>query len=329
VDELPAEFCARWTPRAIKKACEETHGRYKRGLEKAYTEYFIANPDLATEHPYKARDLPCALPPGWASLGGLIKPAQRHRHHLSGGSSQILALALLGSAAASDPSLAWLPSLLGIDAFGSAAPRAVFEHGLDSATLNEKPRVTSIDLLVDDEAVLVCAEAKLWEQGLGSCTCGDNGGEQADTEEPEVDPSPAQERGACSPRVLSRSLYYKAAQEILGLPARTTDAVCPIAAPYQAVRNIAAARALAMGRKPVFVLFFDARNPYFARCDEWPGWPAALMTLAEHQDKVAVRACSWQQLLGSGAVPADVCNWASEKHGLFPSRTVITTRSTD
>lgn len=184
--------------------------------------------------------------------------------------------------------------------------------------LNEKPRVTNVDVLVEDHSTIICVEAKLWEAGFGSCACGSDPPDPADAEDPELEPTPPQERGACSGRVRDRSLYYRAATDVLGLPERHDGLPCPIAAGYQAIRNIAAARALADGRDAVFALFYDDRNPHFSGEGEWPGWAKALTDLASGQEIVSVRTCSWQQLLGSGAVPHDVVDWACEKHGLVP-----------
>jgi hypothetical protein len=229
----------------------------------------------------------------------------------------VLAVALLGSAAKANPNLEWFCRVLELEArFESSVPRITFEHALAAETLNETPRVTNVDVLVGDAAFLICGEAKLWEAGLGTCSCGADEPDPDDEGDPETDPRPAQERGGCSSRIRERPLYYTAAEDVLGLPPLEDGRNCPIAAPYQAVRNIAAARELAAKRKPVFALFFDARNPYFTQTGEWPGWPEAMATLSGHQEKVAVRACSWQRLLASGAVPADVVEWAAQKHGL-------------
>jgi hypothetical protein len=311
------EFAARWAPRAITDACKNAHSTYKRDLEQAYAGYFERCPELAGDHPRTARDLPSALPAGWDCLANLIPASQRHRHHLSGGSSQVLAVALLGSAAKVDPSLEWFGRVLELEArFESSVPRITFEYAVAAETLNERPRVTNVDVLIRDTAFLICAEAKLWEAGLGTCNCGGEEPDPDDQDDPATAPRAAQERGGCSSRIRERPLYYTAAEEVLGLPPREDGRNCPIAAPYQAVRNIAAARELAADRRPVFALFFDARNPYFAQTGEWPGWPEAMTTLAGHQEEVAVRTCSWQRLLRSGAVPPDVVEWAADKHGL-------------
>jgi hypothetical protein len=63
---------------------------------------------------------------------------------------------------------------------------------------------------------------------------------------------------------------------------------------YQAVRNVAAAQALAQGyQDPVFGLIYDAENPYFRQTGAWPGWPAALTaTLEETGARMKFRSVS-------------------------------------
>lgn len=297
--------------------CSGPHGGYRRDLESAYTEYFLEHTELAGEHPRKARDLASALPPGRPELGELLPVESRHIHHLSGGSSQVLAAALLGSAAEADPSLAWLGEIARIPIVEVREPHAEFEFALDPHTLGEAPYVTTLDLLVEGANAVVCVEAKYWEAGLGSCRCGGEPPEPA-FDDPDDVPTPAQERGACSERVRRRPLYYSAAEDVFAFAPRVDGSPCPIAASYQAIRNIAAARALAGVREAAFVLLYDDRNPYFSGSGDWPGWAQALEGLADGQDVVSVRSCSWQQLLGSGAVPDDVVQWALDKHGLRP-----------
>lgn len=268
---MEAAFAERWTPRTIRQACGREHGKYKRVLERHYEEFFRSNREVAGSHRWKARDRATALPAGHEHLGALIPTEEWHRHHLSAGSSQMLAVALLGSAIERDSSLTWLAALLQVGApFRASAPSVDFEHALDPETLNERPYVTYIDVLVDDQDVLICAEAKLWEAGLGACRCGqeDDGEERGSDEQTET---PAQERAACSNRILERRAYWAVAREVLELPERVPGLPCPIAASYQAVRNVAAARVLARGRRAVFALFYDERNPYFRRTGEWPG----------------------------------------------------------
>jgi hypothetical protein len=308
-----------WSPKAIDKVCGKRHRKYKRTLKEGYTSYFVDHPELASSHRFMARDPASTLPPGRAHVAGLVPPGSWHRYHLSGGSSQMLAVALLGSAIEVDPSLTWLCEALGLENGALTQPTVRFEHALGRETLGESPRVTNLDLLVESQDVLICIEAKLWEAGFGTCRCGEKDDADALQGPSEALPTPAQERAACSERILDRRLYWSTAEEVLGLPERREGSICPIASAYQPVRNIAAARALAKGRAAVFALMFDDRNPYFAKCDAWPGWPAVLEYAVRPDADVAFRSCSWQNLLGSGAVPDDVVAWAEEKHGLLPA----------
>ena len=317
---MDREFSLHWTPRALKRECSAAHGRYKRELEERYAAYFAARPELAGTHSRKTRDIAAALPPGHESLASRVPQRAWHLQHLSGGSSQVVAVALLGSAIERDPRLVWLSEVLDLPPAKESVPDVTFEYELDPQTLSEEPHVTNIDLLVEDHDLVICVEAKLWEQGLGSCRCGKEKSEpEMSDHTTEQEPTPAQERAACSRRIVERPAYWSAAREVLALPERTEGAPCPIAACYQAVRNIAAARALAGGRHAVFALFHDARNPYFSKCGEWPGWPTALNDLVREESDVAFRSCSWQRLLASGVVPGDVVVWAREKHGLISS----------
>ncbi len=166
----PSEFAERWTPREINRVCGGAHRAYKRDFEKHYTAYFCDHPDLAGKHPYKAKNIVAALPPGWGHLADLLSGKGWHRHCLSGGSSQVLAVALLGSAIAENDS-SWLGEVLDLDPKLSSNVRSEFEFALDPKTLGESPNVTNIDLLLEDERAVICIEAKLWEAGFGSCRC--------------------------------------------------------------------------------------------------------------------------------------------------------------
>src|SRR5262245_50625165 len=226
------DFVSRWTPRAIAAECSKPHGQYRRDLDRRYTDFFVQRAELAGEHPRKAADLASALPPGRPELGELLPLASRHLHHLSGGSSQVLAVALLGSTLEADPSLARFAETLRLPVTDVRERDARFEFDLDPITLGEAPRVTSLDLLVQGADVVVCVEAKYWEAGLGACRCGDESPEFAVDELDDV-PTSAQERGACSERVRQRALYFAAAADVLGLGSREEGFPCPIAASYQ------------------------------------------------------------------------------------------------
>jgi hypothetical protein len=229
--------------------------------------------------------------------------SERHRHHLSGNSSQVLALGLLGVAAKRDPSLDWLWNGLGpLPPAAGRSPAWQFEYKLAPDVLGEQPRQTSVDFFVNDPSALLCIECKWAEAGIGACGCGDAAPKVAD----------------CSDKVLGRDAYWTTAYEVFHLPERQVGKPCPLSFTYQAVRNVAAALALAQdGQQPVFGLIYDADNPCFAGCGEWPGWPAALdATLNDVAAPVRFAAVSWQELLPLLPLDGATAAWASEKHGL-------------
>jgi hypothetical protein len=247
------------------------------------------------------------MPPNMATLAAQISPRGRHRHHLSGKSSQALGLGVLGSAVHFDPSLHWLePVLSPVPPFSLAElPRVSFEHELDPVILNEHPRVTAVDFFVETRDAVICAEIKWAEEGIGRCSCGAGNSAVAN----------------CAARVLQRSAYWDVAREVFSLPDREPGQSCPISAGYQAIRNAAAAINLAGGRQGVFVLLFDASNPYFRRTNDWPGWPEVLretLHTADANSLLKFRAVAWQELLPELPLPEEILNWAAEKHGLAP-----------
>ncbi|HEV7751796.1 MAG TPA: hypothetical protein VGO71_09645 [Baekduia sp.] len=299
---------ANWSGAAIADECRQAYTAYRAAKTESYRAYFTGNPDLrAEDHEYKAKDLAAALPDDWAGLTDELPVSERHRHHLSGNSSQVLALGLLGVGKKRDPSLSWLWDALGPlpPLTGSQRPAAGFEHKLAPETLGEQPRQTSIDFYVDDPAALLCIECKWAEAGIGACGCGDGAVAVAD----------------CSDRVLDRKAYWATAYEVFHLPERQAGERCPLSFTYQAVRNVAAALALARpGQQPVFGLIYDADNPYFAGCGDWPGWSAALnATLNDVGAPVRFASVSWQELLPLLPLDAAAAAWASEKHGLHKS----------
>jgi hypothetical protein len=256
-----------WTKPALHKACNAAYRAYYAAKTDRAKAYFAAYPELKDPgHDYKAKDITAALPPGWAELAGLIPDGLRHRHHLSGNSSQILALALLGAAARLDPS-----------------------H----------------DYLVEDDALVMCIECKWAEEGMGTCSCAGAGGDPA--------------TGNCRDAVLNhRPLYWEATYEVFGLPDRQDGKPCPLSPVYQAVRNVAAALHLRpAGGVGVFGLIYDADNPYFGGCGDWPGWPDVLsVTLNNAHPNLRFRAVSWQELMPLLELDDDVRTWARKKHGL-------------
>lgn len=295
---------ANWTGPKVAAECSKAYSAYRAAKTESYRSYFTAHPHLrAADHQYKAKNLAAALPSEWAALAESLPVSERHLHHLSGNSSQVVALGLLGVAATRDPSLGWLwDGLSPLPPAATRMPQWRFEHKLDPEVLGERPRQTSIDFLVRDTSALLCIECKWAEAGIGGCGCGNAAAKVAD----------------CSEKVLDRPKYWSTAYEVFGLPERESGKPCPLGFTYQAVRNVAAALALADGgQQPVFGLIFDAQNPYFAGCGDWPGWPAALdATLNAAGAPVRFAAVSWQELLPLVPLDPSAAAWASEKHGL-------------
>ena len=295
-----------WSRADIDAECGRAWRSYDRRLDAHYARYFEAHPELAGGQRFSARDIGAALPPGWEELARGVPDDAWERRHLSGKSSQTLAVGLLGVGARRDPSLAWLFDALGIP--GTDVPRLEFEHTVTPGLLGERPRQTSIDVLVEDPRAVICIEAKWREPGIDACACRGAG----------VGPLDAR----CSARVEQRDAYWSAAGELFGLPERADGAPCPISPSYEAIRHAAAACALAGGDRPgVLGLIYDADNPYFAGCGGWPGWPEVLReAVASMGDTRGGRfqftAISWQELMPGLPLDDATGAWAREKHSL-------------
>jgi hypothetical protein len=302
----PASFhLASWTHEAVHAECREAYNRYSRELDAHYRDYFRSHPDEGGPHARQAADIERALPPGWEHLANDLPERGRHIHHLSGRSSQVLALALLGASTHLDPGLSWLfEALSPLPPSDSPLDSPRFEQELPPEALNEQlPRVTSIDFLVKTSKLVICTEAKRGEDGMGRCSCLPPGSSKV---------------ANCSQKVLDRPLYWQAAYDLFGMPDREPGKPCPVSLGYQAIRSVAAARYLATGgRAPVFALVYDAENPYFTQTGAWPGWPAVLEhTLRGQDDEIRFRAVSWQELLPVLPIDEDLRAWLRAKHRL-------------
>jgi hypothetical protein len=250
-----APHLADWTGEEVHAECAKAYGAYKRSRTEQYRTYFGANPKLKDpNHPYKARDLASALPEGWAVLADAIPKDPRHLHHRSGNSSQVVALGVLGMGRHRDPTLAWLDRALGPlpSVSGVQTPTSQFEYELASDVLDESPYRTNVDFFVNSPANLMCIECKWTEGGIGHCGCS----------------AAAPLDSGCSEKVLERGAYWKTATEVFHLPERILGRPCHLSFTYQAVRNVAAAIALAQGdQQPVFGLIYDDENPFFTQED--------------------------------------------------------------
>jgi hypothetical protein len=299
-----------WPNGLIDAECRSSYRIYAKRLIEHYSAYYVRYPKLrCARHPYSACSVGAALPNGFAALQQLLPPKSVHIHARSARSSQSLALGLLGAAAHRDPSLIWFWSALGLAHEVSEATYYRFERTLDSADLNERPRVSQIDFTAETSRYFAAVECKWSEPGFGTCSC-----------EREREGSP--EPGAfCAERVRVRNKYWLTAQDVFGLrDERLPLFGCPISASYQAVRTAAAVRHLAgTRRQAVFVLLFDSNNPYFRRTGDWPGWPGLLEeTVAAYNvcHRFVFKAISWQDLIRRLPLSSQVRKWAAEKHQL-------------
>jgi len=299
-----------WSPERIDGECSAAYARYERALKAHYVAYFARNCHLrCRRQPYSAATIAAALPPGWEHLQRLIPVGAFHRYARSGRSSQLLALALLGSCSVEDPSLAWLSDALDLPSRRKRpeiSPFA-FEFSLMPDELNEKPRVTTMDYIARVSGVTVVIESKWSERGgLGRCSCLRDDG----------NPNPG---GSCASRVEARPAYWKTVSNDFGLPVRRDPLrPCSLSLAYQAVRNVAAARVLSGQRPALFVLLFDENNPYFCRTGDWPGWPNLLRsTLGQNSSGLIFKAVSWQRLIRTLPLSKAVRHWVAEKHCLF------------
>ena len=296
-----------WTRPDIEAECDSAWRRYDRQLGARYADYFDRHADLRGDQRTSARDLPAALPPGWVGPADAVPTAGWNRRHLSAKSSETLAVGLLGVAARRDPTLAWLwEALEPLPERAAEAPAIEFRRVVAPELLGERPRQTSIDVLVDDPSILIGIETKWREHGIGTCLCRGAG----------VSPL----EGRCAPRVERSEPYWDAAREYLGLELREPLGPCPISPAYEAVRHAAALRALAGPDRPTLLaLLYDADNPYFTAAGEWPGWPELLREAVEENanpDLFSFAAIAWQELMPLLPLDEQTVAWAADKHGL-------------
>ena len=295
-----------WTAARIDAECRSRWGKYDREKTAWYREYYRDDPHRHPKQAWSAKNIACALPPRWAELAALLPST--HTFHLSGKSSQILALGLLGAAGSLAPSHDWLRDALNLPPKpkNTDRPERRFEFELGSDVLNETSGPTNVDYFLADDDLVVCIECKWREDGLGKCGCVGRTG---------CDPV----TGACySVMRDQRPALWSAAKELFGLPARTEGQACSLHPVYQAVRNAAAAMKLCPeGGLGVFGLIYDADNPYFAGHGKWPGWAAALTkALHDVHGGFRFRAISWQQLMASLVLDDATRAWAREKRRL-------------
>jgi hypothetical protein len=293
---------APWPYKRIEAECRRPYAAYHRDVRERHLSYF--EEELERRHPrnaFGALSLAAALPRGWQRLERFLPPERRHRHHLSGGSSQVLALGLLGPAVMHDAMLPWLFEPEGFFPSIGQPVSWEFEYSVGFGLLNERPKTTDIDLFVSGPDAVVALEAKFTERGLGRCSCKER------------------DSGRCDKRVFDRP-YWDVGTQFIGLDPPNPPGPCQLSVAYQAVRNVAAVLEMSGLRhgSSAFGLLYDARNPYFAGAGKWPGWASILESTLDASRSVSLLAISWQSLIprlprrGRG----EVFRWAADKHGL-------------
>lgn len=251
----------------------------------------------------------------------LVPRGKRHRWFGSMKSSQALALSVFGALKELERTDCLQQVMADDDAgpaFGShplESRHVKLEHDVD--TLNE-PRSTSIDVLIVGPTV-VCVECKLSEAEVGHCSRPRLKKDHAEY----CDGSYRQQgtrTGRCA--LTERGIaYWRCIPGILKQPEWDADRDhdhCPLAHPYQLVRNILAA-CVDDGRvvpdRGHALVVYDARNPVFA-----PHAGGTFETLREQLvEPKLLRRCSWQAIIAAMAGYKDL-RWLvqglEEKYGL-------------
>lgn len=223
----------------------------------------------------------------------LVPREKRHKWFRSMKSSQALALSVFGNlkvlnrtrclseVSADDGS---------VPAFGHGqieASNLELEHDVNS--LNEV-RATSVDLLVSGPTV-ACVECKLSEQEVGCCSR-----PRLKKDHPEycngsyVRQGDRTHRCALAERGMS---YWEHIPSVLNWEVDRDHSPCPLAIPYQLVRNVLAASV--DGSRGHALLVYDARNPAFQPRDH-----GTFESLREQlRDVTMLRRCTWQAILAA------------------------------
>lgn len=276
-----------WPTERIEAACAPAHAAYGAQL-RARHRHSPNGPHIERRE---------AFPAHLEWIASLLPPDVWHDAWWAAKSSQTLALTLLAAAQRADPTLSWLPfaNELGRSRLG------LFEIELAEDVLNERPHQTQLDFVALGDRAVISVEAKFTESGLGHCRCAHR------------------QDGICGDHIHERP-YWRVAERELGL--RQRPGQCSLSVAYQAVRNIAAAAAVAgPSRSAAFVLLYDDRNPFFTGAGDWPGWVAVLEGLTAHAT-IRFAALSWQALVASAPLDAATQTWAREKHGIEPAQQV-------
>jgi hypothetical protein len=207
------------------------------------------------------------------------------------------------------------------DGFGPAFRHGVIEPDdleleYDVTSLNEI-RATSVDLFVSGPA-LTCVECKLSEAEVGCCSRPALRKEHADY----CSGSYVQQKARYHRCVLAERgmTYWDHIPHVLKWDVSSDHSPCPLAAPYQLVRNVLAAsveNGQVLAGRGHALLVYDARNPAFR---PRPGGTVEALREQMH-DPSMLRRSSWQSIL-SVMQDFEALQWLvkelGRKYGLHP-----------
>jgi len=292
---------ADWTPATVDEECRPAYGAWEAAHRARYHEVLVRR-GVAMTGEWVVEDRGDLLPSELAGrFDDLVPGHEWHVHSRSAKSSQALAVGFFGSA------------ILEREPAWRVLANALVPDGTDTGNVIARPAFEHADLLIETDALVVAAECKRFERGLGRCSC-----RRPDPAAGRPATLPAWPVAACRPDVLGRVEHWRTAAERFGLPGRRPGSACPIALAYQAIRDVAALDALRGERRGLFVLVHDADNPYFHPTGAWPGWPAVLedALAGSRLAGLAFHAVTWQQLVPRVLGERRLVEWARDLHGI-------------
>jgi hypothetical protein len=303
-----------------------TYNDYKRAMLRRFTNYRRKHYPLEDDlfdprryHVFRAEYALCNLfTPG---LDRLLPQDRRHRWFRSMGSSQALAVSVLGTMMKRDdlPLLAEIPDEHSRPLLPGFVLADQPEFDYRVTTLNER-RPTQVDLFLPGQNGHMAIECKLWERELGPCS-------QVATHQCNGDyaPQPGRAPGQRCALAEKGIAYWHYIPQLFQWRADLDHVPCPIWKPYQLVRTVLAAavdpeRGQIWGQ-PVAILVYDANNPAFApggKVDEqFRAVQAAL------RGPAALKRTTWQAIAGALLQRGrydDLLVWLDEKYGIAPAR---------
>lgn len=257
-----------------------------------------------------------------AAVLKMVPRPKRHKWFRSMKSSQALAQSVFGNLRVLNRTSCLLEVTADDDAIPAFGPGPIgpsdleLEH--DVCSLNEV-RATSVDVLVSG-STSICVECKLSEQEVGCCSR-----PRLKKSDPEYCDGSFARQGGRSHRcaLAERGMsYWEHIPSVLNWEVDCDQNPCPLAKPYQLVRNLLAAvvaEGKVRGGRGHALLVYDERNPAFQPRENGPFEELR----AQLRDATMLRRCSWQAILAAMDRHDDL-QWLIGaldcKYGLTPQR---------